>query len=179
MAHLSTLNSEEKVSFDPTLAINTATSDIGRQVHLFPGRPCPGFPPPAIVPNTTRGVSRSGVARCPPIGLRQKETALADNRLKALASCIVRFVCFLEGSGVRHTVIIRRSLGVHTVVGAMSAAENNDPEDELAVCAVECNGVLHAETSQHTHRAESPSRRTFACAPETWTKRSPYCTGSA
>ena len=61
-------------------------------------------------------------------GPRKQETPLADDRLDALA------LCLLKGLGVRHKVI-----------SALSALEANDPYEKPVVCRSQLTEMLLAE----------------------------------
>ena len=83
----------------------------------------------------------------PPYGPR-KETPFADGRLDALA------LCLLEGCGVRH------------VVGALSALDANDAQEESVMRRVQLSEVLLAEGPRYTPVQQGlPSPPPVACAP--------------
>ena len=54
---VSTPNNKGEVFVDPFLALNVAMLSTRRRAHVFPGRPGPGFSPPAVTTIITRRVS--------------------------------------------------------------------------------------------------------------------------
>ena len=61
---VSTLDTKEMLSADPSRTRNTLTLSVRHRTKLFSGPPCPEFSPPAIVLNITRRTSGSFSAPC-------------------------------------------------------------------------------------------------------------------
>ena len=57
----------------------------------------------------------------------------------------------MDGRRNAFTLCLLESLGVrHEVIGALSALEANDPQEEVVVCRSEFSEVLLAESPSHT-----------------------------
>ena len=82
---VATPNSKGELSVDPSVASKTLMSSTRHWAQFFPGRPRPGFTPPAIVPNITRWVSRSLAVRCPAPAKRRRRLRIAVSMLSHCA----------------------------------------------------------------------------------------------